>query len=137
MLVLISTASFHLISYHFSITRVPMFLSSMTMQDSTRPSLHGSFWHKLLTLFCGLPYPNLNPIKHIWDELGWQARKNHQINTLQDLQRTLTQEWSALPNTLIPQYANTIRRQNMAVIRAPGGPTHLGSFTSNLHEKQS
>ena len=31
--------------------------------------------------------PDLNPIEHVWDELGLRARTfNHQINTLQDLQ---------------------------------------------------
>ena len=26
-------------------------------------------------------YPDMNPIEHIWDELGRRARANHQINT--------------------------------------------------------
>ena len=50
---------------------------------------------------------DLNLIKHVFDELGRRARANHQINTLQDLQTTLTQEWQALPSALIQQYVNT------------------------------
>ena len=33
--------------------------------------------------------PDMNPIEHIWDELGWKARTNHQINNVQDLTRAL------------------------------------------------
>ena len=50
---------------------------------------------------------DLNLIKHVFDELGRRARANHQINRLQDLQTTLTQEWQALPSALIQQYVNT------------------------------
>ena len=57
-----------------------------------------------------LPWPDvfsdLNPIEHVSDELGWWSRKNHQINTLQDLQIALIQEWQTLPNALIQQYVN-------------------------------
>ena len=33
--------------------------------------------------------PDMNPIKHIWDELGQRARTNHQINNVQDLTQAL------------------------------------------------
>ena len=53
-----------------------------------------------------LPWPalspdNMNPIEHIWDELGRRAWTNHQINNVQDLTRALQLEWQALANVLI------------------------------------
>ena len=33
--------------------------------------------------------PDMNPIVHIWDELGRRARTNHQINNVQDLTQAL------------------------------------------------
>ena len=45
---------------------------------------------------------DLNPVEHVWDELGRRpARTNHQINTLQDVQTTLIQECQALSDALI------------------------------------
>ena len=40
--------------------------------------------------------PDMNPIEHIWDELGRRARTNHQINNVQDLTHSLHLEWQAL-----------------------------------------
>ncbi|XP_052806261.1 putative nuclease HARBI1 [Mya arenaria] len=37
--------------------------------------------------------PDLNPIEHIWDQLGRKARANHQIDNVRDLTRALQQEW--------------------------------------------
>ena len=45
--------------------------------------------------------PEMNPIEHIWDELGRRARISHQINNVQNLTRALQLEWQALPNVLI------------------------------------
>ena len=36
--------------------------------------------------------PDMNPIKHIWDELGRRARTNHLINNVQDLTLALQLE---------------------------------------------
>ena len=61
----------------------------------------------------------MNPDKHVWDELS-----RRQINILQDPETALTQEWQALPNVLIQQYVNSMRRRIMAVIRSQGGFNH-------------
>ena len=37
--------------------------------------------------------PDMNPIEHIWDELGRRVRTNHQINNVQDLTLALQLEW--------------------------------------------
>ena len=54
--------------------------------------------------------PYRNAVKHVWDEFGRRARKNDQINTLQDLQTALNPEWrrQALPNAFIQQYVNSL-----------------------------
>ena len=74
-----------------------------------------------------LPWPalslDINPIKHIWDELGRRARTNHQINNVQNLTRALQREWQALPNVLIRRYINSMRRRIRACIASNGGNT--------------
>ena len=67
--------------------------------------------------------PDMNPIEHIWDELGRRARTNHQINNVQDLTRALQLEWQALPNVLIRRYVNSIRWRIRACIASNGGHT--------------
>ena len=57
--------------------------------------------------------PDMNPIEHIWDELGRRARTNHQINNMQDLTRALQLEWQAFPNVLIRRYINSMRKPCM------------------------
>ena len=62
--------------------------------------------------------PDMNPIEHIWDELGRRARTNHRINNVQDLTWALQLEWQALPNILIRSYVNSMRRRIHACIAA-------------------
>ena len=67
--------------------------------------------------------PDMNPIEHIWDELGRRARTNHPINNLQDLTRTLQLEWQAFPYVLIRRYVNSMKRRMRACIVSNGGHT--------------
>ena len=67
--------------------------------------------------------PDLNPIEHIWDELGRRVRVNHQVNNVNDLTRALQLEWRALPNVLIRRYVNSMRRRIVACIASNGGHT--------------
>ena len=67
--------------------------------------------------------PDMNPIEHIWDELGRRARTNHQINNVQDLTRALQLEWQAFPNVLIRRYVNSMRRRIRTCIASNGGHT--------------
>ena len=67
--------------------------------------------------------PDMNPIEHIWDELGRRVRTNHQINNVQDLTRALQLEWQALPNVLIRRYVNSMRQRICACIASNGGHT--------------
>ncbi len=55
--------------------------------------------------------PDLNPIEHIWDELGRKARANHQIYNVGDLTRSLQQEWQNLRlHAQITRYVTSMRR---------------------------
>jgi len=67
--------------------------------------------------------PDLNPIEHIWDQLGRKARAYHQIDNVRDLTRALQQEWRNLPNVLVLRYVTSMRRRIIACIRANGGHT--------------
>lgn len=67
--------------------------------------------------------PDLNPIEHIWDELGRRVRANHQINNINDLIQALQVEWRALPNVLIRRYVNSMRNRILECIRKNGGHT--------------
>ena len=69
---------------------------------------------------------DLRTVEHVWDELGRRpARTNHQINSLQDVQTTLIQEFQALSDALIQQYINLMRRRIVTVVRAQGGHTRF------------
>ena len=67
--------------------------------------------------------PDMNPIEHIWDELGRRARTNHQMNNVQDLTQALQLEWQALPNVLIRHYVNSMRWRIRACIASNGSHT--------------
>ena len=59
--------------------------------------------------------PDLNPIEHIWDQLGRRTRANHQSDDVRDLTRALQQEWRNLPNAL---YCVTLRRCGVGSLHA-------------------
>ena len=68
--------------------------------------------------------PDLNPIEHLWDQLG-RAVNVHitQQSTLADLRRFLTEEWNAAPQVRIQRLIANMRRRWQAVINAYGGST--------------
>ena len=69
--------------------------------------------------------PDLNPIEHLWDQLGMAVRRRiDDGSTLQDLRRILEEEWHAIPQQRILALINSMRRRCEAVIRAYGGTTH-------------
>ena len=58
--------------------------------------------------------PDLNPIEHMWDQLGRAVRQRLNINsTLVDLRRYLLEEWDRMP------MANVQRRDVMLVLLQP------------------
>ena len=65
--------------------------------------------------------PDMNPVEHIWDELGRRVRRRHALQTVNELANALVREWNNLPNQLIQRYVNSMRRRIEALIRARGG----------------
>ncbi len=73
-------------------------VARLTTQYLTRNNVDVIQWHAVS--------PDLNPIEHIWDELGRKAKANHQINNVGDLTRALQQEWQNLRNAQITRYVD-------------------------------
>ena len=106
---LMSMTSCVLMLYHFSLNRGP----GVTFQHESAISHTALITRQSLAqnndvLPRPAVSPDLNPVKHVWDELGRRARECHQSNTLQDLQTALTHEWQPLPNALIQQYVDDV-----------------------------
>ena len=68
--------------------------------------------------------PDLNPIEHVWDELGRRVRRNHpQAITLDQLFQMLQLEWHNIPQMTLRTLVNSMRSRCLACIRANGGHT--------------
>lgn len=68
--------------------------------------------------------PDLNPIEHIWDELGVNIRRR--LNPplcLQELRAVLTEEWERIPQEHVANLIRSMTRRLQAVIQARGGNT--------------
>ena len=66
--------------------------------------------------------PELNPIEHIWDELGRRVRL--QVNpsqTLGDLEHALVEQWRRLPQVVFTNVLRSMRKRCVAVRDARGG----------------
>ena len=69
--------------------------------------------------------PDLNPIEHLWDELGRKvtARLTPQ-STEQQLRELLLEEWRRIPQRSIDKLINSMRTRCAECIAAQGGHTH-------------
>jgi hypothetical protein len=66
----------------------------------------------------------LNPIEHLWDELGRRVRQRLVAPiTLQDLKNALLQEWQNIPVPIITRYIISMSRRCVATVVARGGYT--------------
>lgn len=66
--------------------------------------------------------PDLNPIEHIWDQIG-RSVQNRQPANLVDLRTFLLEEWENLPQIRIRQLFRSMRRRCECTIAAEGGAT--------------
>lgn len=68
--------------------------------------------------------PDLNPIEHVWDELGRRVKNRFPSPAnLRDLRAALTEEWDNIPQETIQNFIQGMNKRMQAVIRARGGNT--------------
>jgi hypothetical protein len=68
--------------------------------------------------------PDLNPIEHLWDNLGRSIRQNYgEFHTVVQLERALLHEWEVIPQDEIVALITSMPGRLRAVIQARGGNT--------------
>ena len=68
--------------------------------------------------------PDLNPIEHLWDQLGRAVRlRVTNTTTLADLQNILIEEWDAIPQQKVARWVTSMRRRCEAFVAARGSST--------------
>ena len=72
--------------------------------------------------------PDLNPIEHVWDELGHRVRRNHAIHTVNDLAAALQAECANLPMPFIQCYVNSMSRRITVSIAQTCGHMSTDTF---------
>ena len=66
--------------------------------------------------------PDLNCIEHLWDLIGRRLHnRQHQPQTLQELEDALLEDWRAIPQETIRRLIRSMSRRCQAVICARGG----------------
>lgn len=69
--------------------------------------------------------PDLNPIEHLWDELGRRlSARRRQPESRQMLIQALQEEWNMIPQDRIRRLVQSTRRRCRACVQAQGGHTH-------------
>ena len=68
--------------------------------------------------------PDLNPIEHLWDQLGRAvyARVTHRT-TLADLKQMLVDEWDPIPQQNVAELLSNMMRRCQAVASVLGNTT--------------
>jgi transposase len=68
--------------------------------------------------------PDLNPIEHLWDELGRSVRQRPvQPTNLRELGIALVEEWNRIPQNRLAQLVESMPRRLVDVIAARGSHT--------------
>jgi len=98
------------------------------MQDNARPHAARLTRDFLLDqevrVLPWVPYsPDLNPLEHLWDELGRRVQRRAPTSR-PALIRILREEWDAIPQDFIRRLIQSMRRRCRACIEARGGHTH-------------
>jgi transposase len=66
--------------------------------------------------------PDLNPIEHLWDELGRRLRK-HKITNKADLKEKILDEWSKIPPEVTKKLVDSMTRRLAMVVKQKGRQT--------------
>jgi len=65
--------------------------------------------------------PDMNPIEHIWEELGRRINNQRRsYSTLQELQQSLQQHWDTIPQQRIRHLIDGMPRRVQAVLKSHG-----------------
>ena len=75
--------------------------------------------------------PDLNPIEHLWDELGRRIR-NHDVRNRQQLQSVIMKEWGSITPEITQKLVDTMKNRLHEVIKARGGNTSKLSLHNNF-----
>ena len=68
--------------------------------------------------------PDMNPIEHLWDELGRRVRRRQNPpRNVRELGQALQQEWRNIPRRTIRRLTRSMRQRLRAVIDNNGGHT--------------
>lgn len=68
--------------------------------------------------------PDLNPIEHLWDEMGRRVRqRDPPVSSLTELANALREVWEAIPQTVIQTLIRSMPRRLHQVLRTRGGHT--------------
>lgn len=68
-----------------------------------------------------VPYsPDLNPIEHLWDNLGRRVNARNPVNRM-ELIRILQEEWVQIPQEEIATLVSSMRNRCVACVKARGG----------------
>ncbi len=102
-----------------------------TLQDNNahphRARIIGEFLHDAGVQRMEWPAnsPDLNPMEHMWDQLGRKVRlKVTDETTLTDLTSIVVEEWNAIPEQYVTRLVSSMRRRCQAVVSAYGSPTN-------------
>ena len=68
--------------------------------------------------------PDLNPIEHIWDEIGQRVR-SRVLLYIRDLERFEVEEWNGVAQLTLRNYIASMRSRCQAVVNANGGNTRF------------
>lgn len=66
--------------------------------------------------------PDMNPIEHLWDELGRRLKKRH-IRSKSELKTALEEEWAQIQPSVTKKLVESMPRRMKAVINSKGNAT--------------
>jgi hypothetical protein len=71
-----------------------------------------------------LPWPDLSPIEHLWDELDKRVHRHpQQPESMDQLRTALLEDWNNIPQARIQRLIASMRRRLTAVIQTRDGHT--------------
>jgi transposase len=66
--------------------------------------------------------PDMNPIEHLWDEIGRRLKK-YQTRNKDQLKNAITEVWNSIDSAVTIRLVESMDKRMHEVIRAKGGPT--------------